>query len=486
MCSKRTTGFVLNALFFLIIVSLTFAPALASRNIAKSETLPEEITELLSDYSRNLENLADTQVFRSAYYSSEMKTLIIDRQNYYKEFFNKGLHSDLVSLESRFMDEGVTILGTENSHKVHIVEQVTMRGKPIVTSPADYPPIQAAEWAINRTNNPSVKNRLNKYIELITKGVKKSIEDGSLIVFLVNHDLEISIENGQGTILNDSFSDRSSDNGEGFDNVARRGNKLIRLKPDWQKMPDYQMYNTSIETIGENLLHDYETMVRASVTEMASSSDNSAMNRDKAVWYIRHYTSAPPIMYKCPDDSLLYRDSVFYNATYANIWARTGWECFDCTDFVSQALFHGSFLSDDEWKPDPESLAWNRVSTFGEYFSDPTKQRGSWASSLTSLTPGDVVFIVDNHYAVPWRHVVMYSSVNPSRYSGHTNDRLDYPFESTYNRFLVINYYQSIFLPLILDHSPYNLSMENFIQSPYPAPVESHQDMSGSNTYPAP
>lgn len=184
MCSEHSTKYVPFALFFLVIVSLTFVPALASQNISEPDTLPEEISELLSDYSQNLENLADTKVFRSAYYSSEMEMLIIDRQNYYKEFFEKGLHSDLVILESRFMDEGVTIFRTENSHKVHIVEQVTMRGKPIVTSPADYPPIQAAKWAINQTSNPVVKNRLNQYIELMTKGVEKSVKDGSLIVFI--------------------------------------------------------------------------------------------------------------------------------------------------------------------------------------------------------------------------------------------------------------------------------------------------------------
>lgn len=205
------------ALFFVIIVPLSFTSALANRSISEPNSLPEEISELLSDYSQNLENLTDQSVFRSTNYSSEMKMLIIDRQNYYKEFFEKGLHSYLVSLESRFLNESATIINTEKSQKVHIIEQVTMRGQPIVTSPANYPPIQAAIWAINQTNSPVVIDRLNQYIELMTEGVVKSVQDGSLIVFQVNHEIDISIENGQVIVLNDTFSDKSSDNGEGFD-----------------------------------------------------------------------------------------------------------------------------------------------------------------------------------------------------------------------------------------------------------------------------
>lgn len=92
-----------------------------------------------------------------------------------------------------------------------------MRGKPIVTSPANYPPIQAAIWAINQTNSPILIERLNQYIELMTEGVVKSVQDGSLIGFQVDHEIDISIENGQVVILNDTFSDKSIDNGEGFD-----------------------------------------------------------------------------------------------------------------------------------------------------------------------------------------------------------------------------------------------------------------------------
>lgn len=131
-------------------------------------------------------------------------------------------------------------------------------------------------------------------------------------------------------------------------------------------------------------------------------------------------------------------------------------------------------------------MTWTRVSNFMSYFSDPTKNRGNWVSSLISLAPGDVVFIYDNSYADPWRHVVMYSSVNPSRYSGHTNDRLDYPFSSVLNCFLSINYYLSIFIPLILHNSFYNSSVENFFQSPYPAPVEFYEEIPESYAYPAP
>lgn len=89
MYSNESKKFIF-ALIFLIIAPLTFTPALATQSITEQNSLPEEISELLSDYSQNLENLTDQSVFRSTNYSSEMKMLIIDRQYYYKEFLKKG------------------------------------------------------------------------------------------------------------------------------------------------------------------------------------------------------------------------------------------------------------------------------------------------------------------------------------------------------------------------------------------------------------
>ena len=126
-------------------------------------------------------------------------------------------------------------------------------------------------------------------------------------------------------------------------------------------MLDYQIYNTPIETIGRNLLKDFETSSVYDDKTLASPSNNTKLNRDRAVWYIRHYTSNPTPMHLCPDGSKVLRDSAFYNATYADVWGYHENECYDCTDYVSQALHNGGFPLDNTWKPEPLNPAWTRV-----------------------------------------------------------------------------------------------------------------------------
>jgi hypothetical protein len=416
-----------------------------------------------------------------------MEMLIIERQNYYKEFFEKGLHSNLVSINSQFnTSEGVTFSKTGDSNKVNVIEKVTMVGNPIVTSPDDYPLIQAAKWAIKQTNNADVKNHLYQYLKSMTRGVQKSADEGVTIVFLINHDIAIGVEKGQAKIIGDTFSDKSTDNGEGFDNVSWTDNKYTRITPEWEKMLDYQIYNVPIETLGEYLLKDNEAVIKIGTTELDYLNNSSNINRENAVWYIQHYTSNPGLMYLCQSGALVYRFTAYYNASFTYIWNHPSLECFDCTDYVSQALYYGGFPSDNTWKPELSNLAWTRVSNLGTYFSDTEKKRGYWANSLVNLTPGDVVFIYDTNFADPWRHVVMYSSVNPSGYSAHTNDRLNYSFSPVLNRFLAINYYESVFLPLILNDPLNNSVKQGLSQNPYPSPVEFQKSPPEFSPYPAP
>lgn len=481
MHSKNSGHVIALAIITLTIVG--FAIFMTTAKAETSETLPDDVKAMLSDYNEFIETGSTS---RKVNYSAQMDQLAAERRTYYQEFFNKGLHSDLVSLESRFITEkGVTITQAEDTYYISIAERVTLHGKPITTSPDDYPLIQAARWAVNQTSDEGVKSHLNQYIASMTKGVEDSVNNGVHIVFSVKHNMEIRIINGQANILKDTFSDKSSDNEEGFDNVTWTENHFSRRQPDWQKMPDYEMYNVSNELIGEKLLKDYEAAFSSSALE-AASSINFETNREKAVWYIQYYTSNPTPMHLCPDGiTLVYRYSAFYNASYSYLWSHPDLECLDCTDYVSQALHHGGFPTDDIWKPEVGNPAWTGVAAFQEYFS--SLNRGSMVTSLMSLVPGDVAFVYNNSYLDPWRHVVMYSSINPSGYSGHTNDRKNYPFSSDLNEFLIIHYNgEIIFLPLILNGSTNNSIMQENTQDPYPAPDESFRVMPESDPYPAP
>ena len=243
------------------------------------------------------------------------------------------------------------------------------------------------------------------------------------------------------------------------------------------------MYITPIEILGEGLLKDFELTIKSNKTKITIPSKTTELNRDKAVWYIQYYTSNPNLMHLCPGGYLIYRDSIYYNATYAPVWGHPDLECRDCADYVSQALHFGGFpLEKDVWEPSVESAAWINVYELFSHFSKPN--RGTEVASLMSLVPGDLLFI---HNSI-WEHVVMVSAINPVRYSAHTNDRKNYPYNTVFNVFLMIHYEgEIVFFPIVMKPSSKSFVVEETTQNPYPypAPVDS-KAMTKLYPYPAP
>ena len=75
----------------------------------------------------------------------------------------------------------------------------------------------------------------------------------------------------------------------------------------------------------------------------------------------------------------------------------------------------------------------------------------------------------------------MVSQVDPHLFSGHTNDRLDYAFDSTINVYMRISYPQWLYLPMLSKNISPTASEK---QNPYPAP--SDDDETVTQPYPAP
>ncbi len=122
MHSKNSGHVIALAIITLTIVG--FAIFMKTANAETSETLPDDVKAMLSDYSEFIETGSTS---RKVNYSVQMDQLAAERRTYYQEFFNKGLHSDLVSLESRFITEkGVTITQAEDTYYISIAERVTL------------------------------------------------------------------------------------------------------------------------------------------------------------------------------------------------------------------------------------------------------------------------------------------------------------------------------------------------------------------------
>jgi hypothetical protein len=223
----------------------------------------------------------------------------------------------------------------------------------------------------------------------------------------------------------DVFTDKEIDNGDGVDNVNWSNGHPSRSKPDLTQMPDYIIYQTPIEVLGQQLLDEY-TKAYGGVTPLGTGF---TYNRSVASNYAKTYSSNPATA-SCSGG--IYRDTAYYNSAYQSIWTYTG--CNDCADFISQALRAGGFPPDTNWNytPSPGTYSW-RVFDFSTtpglaYYLQTMLNAITVYSSNTSLQVGDLMY--DDGL-----HVVMVTAVGPTKFSGHTNDRKNYAYMPVLNHY---------------------------------------------------
>ena len=154
---------------------------------------------------------------------------------------------------------------------------------------------RAAKWALTQTDDEVVRHQLNQYIASMAKGVNVSVENGVKIVFFVRHEIVFQVIDGHSHVFKDTFSDKTNDNGEGYDNIRWTGQEFERYKPDWRQFPDYEMYLTPIEDIGRALLIEYQAFPQ----DILSQSTEYVYNYEAAVDYIVQYTSNPDFYSYC-------------------------------------------------------------------------------------------------------------------------------------------------------------------------------------------
>lgn len=435
-----------------------------------SQALPDDIKGILSDYSQFV---ATGNTSREDYYSTAIKELAKERHAYYQEFFTKGLHSNLVSMESQFLIErGVTITQTEKTSHISIAESVILYGIPITILPDEYPLIQAAKWASDQTMDRDLKYHLQEYIDSMTRDVRTSIDNGFQVVFVVNHEIVIERMNEQTYIVKDSFSDAAKDNAGGFDEIKWIDKVFIRSKPIWLQFPDYVMYHTPIDEIGRSLLVEFQAVSQAVNQEGSLQSIDYNYDRVAARNYIVQYTSNPDYYDWCNWDPHVVLDESKWNPAYEEIWEDELLFCNDCADYVSQALVAGGLPTDDEWWP-ALVFPWVNVLYQKQYLEQTSK--GIMVDSYWALQIGDLGFKESNGL---WQHVVMLSYVNPHLYSAHTNDRQNYTFSSVaFNKYMHIsnNTPSRVLLPLIINSGNvlYEHNQPLITSVPYPSPRES-------------
>lgn len=401
-------------------------------------TVPDNIKSLLADYSQNLNNGKSLQ---KSYYSSAVETLVQERRDYYNEYYITGLHTNLTSIKSKFHLETAKVTTIANVYHIELIETVTTFGYPNLSKAEDYPMIPAAYWAISNTDNDNIKQALDRYIASTTDAINYSIANGAETVFRVHHKIDIRVTGGKPQIIKDEFTDKEIDNGKGSDNVNWLHGNPVRKRPDLTQMLGYEMYHTSIEILGKQLLTDYANAY--SNESRTITATNFTYGRGSAKNYAYKYVGSDVTTTCSYGGKTYFMDTLYYNqiAAYKAMWQYTTTTCNDCADYISQALRQGGFPIDNIWKftpttpTPPGKRAW-RVSDYYHlnsnqglfYWLDNTWGATTQFTSAASLQLGDL--ITDSYYAAGVRkhgagHVVMVTQITAAGpyFSGHTNDR---------------------------------------------------------------
>lgn len=429
---SRISSFVTRLSIMLVLLMITSGFAEQPKTLPVGQ-VPDNVKALLTDYSQHL---GSGNTLHQSFYSNAMETLAQERRNYYNEFYSVGLHANLTSVKSQFHMEDATVTKTGNVFHVEVLETVTMFGFPNLSSAEDYPMIPAARWAISQTDNENVKKALDEYITNTTDAVNDSILNGAETEFRVKHKIDIvETKNNRVQFVKDMFTDKEIDNGNGLDNVDWVNSHSARLKPDLTQMPDYKIYHTTTEVLGQQLLDDYTNAYGGVVP----NSTGFTYSRSAASNYALTYSSAATST--CPNNTSIFMNTAVYNQTsiYKNIWTVTTSTCNDCADFISQALRAGGFPVDSTWTYSgtyggyPGTYTW-KVFDFSTnpkglaYYLQTSLGAISVYSSNTSLQVGDLMY--DNNL-----HVVMVTAVAPTKYSGHTNDRKNAAYVTSLNHY---------------------------------------------------
>lgn len=223
--------------------------------ISPAQTMDESIADVLDAYSADL---SSGTISRNSLYSQEMKALLPERRKFYDEFFLNALHSDLTSITSTY---NIRSISEDPEHKgtfvVRAGELLEFKAK-YRLEPGGHPMVKAAAWAIERTGDPAVKIELQAFAAMYNTSAYQNATEGYDTAFVLEHTFLIVRKWTGFQIIEDAYTDANpQDNPAGTDVIEWQDGAFSRKQVDYSAYPDYSMYHTSIEELGQGLLNDY-------------------------------------------------------------------------------------------------------------------------------------------------------------------------------------------------------------------------------------
>ncbi len=370
----------------------------------------ESRLDILDKYS---DSLSGDITVQSEYWSRLISLEITERRQFYSDYFNLGLHSDLTNIKAEFDHAAITKAG---ENVINVVESVTLSGVPILKNAEDYPIYQATLLAEKQVEDIRKSLYLESNARDILRAVKESIFQGEFKFTIINlHTIEF--DPNSNNINKDEFTSRAKDD-PGIDTVIWDKEKPVRIHPNYAVMQDNLIYTLGIEELAKIILDDVNRIPESS---SAIGPRNQIQYSDSnAAAYMRTYVRVNRI-----DCDGVYQDRSAYNDDYENDqFGGCGQmcECLDCVNYVSQALVYAGKIKTSTWQP--YVSAWVGVQAFENKM---ISSGYGYYRDCAIVQLGDIGII-------PQQHTGMVTAINPLRYSGHTNDRLNYPWTSSYTR----------------------------------------------------
>lgn len=202
----------------------------------------------------------------------------------------------------------------------------------------------------------------------------------------------------------------------------------------------YGAYNNYTDQIAGVIPESVTTMIQngyEQANEIAKQAQAVALNCSSitsttyfysgtaAASYAQTWTSDAGFVYCSACQQSRKQDSTKYNTSAYPTYSC----CNDCANYVSQAMRAGGITTDSTWQP--YSYAWMGTISMQNYFYNTI---GLWKRvSLGTTQPGDILSLNNTSGSF---HVGIITQVDTvtRTYCGHTNDRLNQPFNgSTFN-----------------------------------------------------
>lgn len=184
--------------------------------------------------------------------------------------------------------------------------------------------------------------------------------------------------------------------------------------------------NTKNSLVKTNDFQDYDNLLNSKIKSLNSTYQNIDDFAKK---------------YNFEKNKTLTKSSSYlgYNAetsvNYAKLWANgrnpdyTDYHSNDCANFVSQCIYAGGIPTSSQWKPD--SVAWINVIKFYDYMLGKTYISSNISSD--NAKKGDIIEFYENNSST-WSHAAILTGYDSSGwlYSGHSNNRLNWPLAAVY------------------------------------------------------